>query len=352
MPHGVVRQLARRVVPDAVLRRHYERYFFESRRNFILHLGKFESLEEARALLLAQGCEGRYAMDQRKWFEERTRTYFAHDYPVLFWLGKLIRPGDRLVDLGGSTGVTYRLFRSRLDLPDDFEWQVSDLPEVVQFARQLDSVDPVPHLSFTDDWRAVDGASIVLSAGALQFFPQRLVGMLDATQHYPEHILINRLPLVEDGPGFITLQNTGVSISPMRVESRAEFLADMASRRYELVDEWKCLENDLDLPFHHECDLRYFRGCYLRRCAESVVGAVYEPAVSGLRAPGHPVDIEERRPEVSHVAPRQRRRAKDVQALRPHRHPVLHPVSRRGRAGGAMRHARIRATAGVAQWQS
>ena len=203
--------------------------------------GVFATFEEARQNAPRIKPLGYEAAGSSTWYQDRMDKVTLEDYPVLFWLGRLIRPGDRLVDLAGSTGVTYRLFRRRLDLPEDFEWQVSELPEVVELGRQLNTAHPVPHLSFTDDWRAIDGAAIMLSAGALQFFSERLVTMLDTVRHCPEHIIVNRLPLVEDGPGFITLHNTGVSISPMRVESHAEFLADMASRGYDLVDEWLSL---------------------------------------------------------------------------------------------------------------
>jgi putative methyltransferase (TIGR04325 family) len=297
MRRTAFRKIARAILPDAVLESRYRRYFFRTWGG-LMQFGRFDSVDEAQAVAKSQGGDGRYAMDQAAWFVERSATFFPHDYPVLFWLSRVIRPGGRLVDLGGSTGVTYRLFKSRLELPADFEWQVNEMPEVIAFARALTNAEATPHLTFTDDWRAIDGASIVLSAGAVQFFPQSLSEMLAQVRLRPAHIVINRLPLTENGLRFITLQNTGVAIAPMRVESRPDFIAEMGRHRYELVDEWKCLQNSLDVPFHQECDLTYFRGYYFRRVdrVASAVGTVAD-------------------------AP-----AREARTSRARRHPVLHPV--------------------------
>ena len=54
-------------------------------------------------------------------------------------------------------------------------------------------------------------------------------------------------------------------IVPMRVEAWSRFLADIEGCGYEVVDQWKCFENLLDVPCHPECTLKYFRGFYLRR---------------------------------------------------------------------------------------
>lgn len=308
MPHAALRRIVRSLLPNAVLNRRYRRYFFEtSPASGFMQYGKFDSLDEAQALLRSEGQDGHYAMDQAQWSVERTSRYFAHDYPVLYWLSRLIAPGGRLVDLGGATGVTYRLFKSRLQLPADFQWQVNELPEVIEYAHRVIAGESVPHLSFTDDWRAIDGAAIVLSAGAVQFFPQPLSKMLADVHERPTDILINRVPVTENGSSFFTLQNTGRSIAPMRVESRSAFIADLASLDYELVDEWKCLENSLEIPFHHECDLAYFRGYCFHLRQPGRVGA------SAAAAPAQPTAT---------------RSANRVVEKRPRRHPVLHPTGR------------------------
>jgi len=308
MPHAVLRQIVRSVLPEAVLRMRYQRYFFRTRPAIgYMQFGKFASADEAQDLLRSNGQDGRYAMDQEQWAVERTVQYFAHDYPVLYWLSRLIEPGSRLVDLGGATGVTYRLFKSRLQLPADFEWQVNELPEVIEYARRAVERESVPHLSFTDDWRAIDRAAIVLSAGAVQFFPRPLSAMLAEVHDRPADVIVNRIPLTENGTTFYTLQNTGRSIAPMRVESRSGFIADLAGLDYELVDEWKCLENSLDVPFHHECDLTYFRGYYFR-----------------LRQRGSASGVARTAPEPERID--RPRRERDAQAPRLRRHPVLHPA--------------------------
>ncbi len=258
------KQAVRAVVPDAVLSARYERWFFGLHEWRNVHCGRFATRDEARDFLASRGFDGHYEIDHAQWAAERSDKLHAHDYPVLFWLGKLLDRGDRLVDLGGSVGVSYYLFRRYLDLPRDLVWEVSELSEVAEQGRQLLLTNPTPNLRFTDQWQAMSGASILLAAGVLQFLDLSLEQMLADSPVPPRHLLVNRVALTTTATSFVTLQNTGRSIAPVSVETVVSFLAGLSRRGYELVDQWRCLENSTQVPFHPECDVPCFHGFYLR----------------------------------------------------------------------------------------
>jgi len=262
--HEALRGVLRAVIPLSIRQSRYENTFFHSK-GLLLHLGVFESLDEAQVRLRAHSQSGQYSINHREWFAQRSATYRAHDYPVLYWMSKLIEPSTRLFDLGGSVGVTYHLMRTRLALPGDFRWEVGELPAVVAYGRELMSRLESPHLQFTDDWKSMDGALILHVAGALQFMPLTLAEMFSKVRRKPQHVLINRIPVTDTSETFYTLQNTGDAIAPMRVEARRSLLGDMKALGYELVDGWKCLENSLVIPFASGHDLRCFDGFYFRR---------------------------------------------------------------------------------------
>ena len=59
------------------------------------------------------------------------RYIFPSDYPVLFWLSRLIPGAELLFDLGGDVGSRYLVFRKYLTYPDNFTWLVNDIPSIV-----------------------------------------------------------------------------------------------------------------------------------------------------------------------------------------------------------------------------
>ena len=54
-----------------------------------LHLGLFESFEQARDYARRHGVQVGYALDHRAWLAERSELH-PHDYPVLFWLSEVL----------------------------------------------------------------------------------------------------------------------------------------------------------------------------------------------------------------------------------------------------------------------
>lgn len=240
-----------------------DRHFFNAHGWQNLHLGKFSSFAEANEFARKRGVQSEYRLDHVEWAKIQT-TIKAHDYPILYWLGQLLDRNSVVCDFGGSVGVCYYAYQERLQFPDGLSWVVCELPEPAELGAQLAIQRQACGLSFTTDRTAMDGCQILLAAGVLPFLEPRLASLLDGLTHRPRHILINRLPLCSRIPAFVTLQNTGHSVTPMRIDNYSEFIAQMEQCGYELIDSWKCFENSLLVPQHPECEVRHFHGFYLR----------------------------------------------------------------------------------------
>jgi len=261
---GIAKSAVRHVVPQPILQARYERYFFGTAEWQNLHLGVFESFDEADAFAACRGVRPHFGLDHVKWLQEH-RGLSTHDYPVLFWLGRLVADDIRLVDLGGSVGVTYYAYKAVLPLPPTLRWQVCELPEVVPLGQRIAQERGETALSFTTDRMAIDGAAILLAAGVLQYVRTTLAELLQALPAPPRHVLVNRLPLTTQRSSFVTLQNGGAGIQSYRIANDAEFVEQLRRAGYRVVDRWRCMENTTQIPFHPDLTLDHFSGFYLTR---------------------------------------------------------------------------------------
>jgi len=267
--HVAIR-VAERLLPAPLRGALHRRRFFGTHEWRNLHWGVFDSFDAANAYAQAHGVRPRFDMDQKRWLADRQKL-MAHDYPMLFWLERLLTSPEgaqfsRLCDLGGSVGVSYLALGPYLTLPEQLVWEVCELPDVAQFGRQIASERGMQrHLHFISDMKAaLDGADILFTAGAIQYIDQPLEAMLAASAKPPKHVFINRLPLT-GGESFVTLQNSGVAVHPYRIRNDAEFTGAMAALGYQVVDRWMCLQNSTWIPMHPERTLDHFHGFYLRR---------------------------------------------------------------------------------------
>jgi putative methyltransferase (TIGR04325 family) len=188
------------------------------------------------------------------------------DYPLLYWLSRLIASGHRNVfDLGGNIGVTYYGFGRYLDYPDELRWQVHDMPVVMAAGRQRAAEhDPGRRLSFADAPERADGADILVTTGALQYLDYTLADLLGRLPRRPPHVLINLTP-VHPSRSYFTLQNLQFAVCPYRVMARPELLADMQALGYRLVDEWHSRERSLSVPFEAGYAIDNYSGfCFQR----------------------------------------------------------------------------------------
>jgi putative methyltransferase (TIGR04325 family) len=270
--HGAVdlsKAVAGLVLPPRLQESVYRSRFLRATGWRNLHLGRFDGFEQARDYARSHGVKVGYVLDHRAWLAERSELH-PHDYPVLFWLSEAIANSGaefRVADLGGSVGVSYYLYARYLKLPADLRWTVCELDDVVALGRQIAAERGVGALDFSADrGAALDGADLLLAAGALQFIEEPLERILASLARPPRHLLLNRVALGEQlARSYVTLQNTGCGIAPCRVEPEAAFEEAIRARGYRLVDRWRCLENRIDVPLHDDCRIERFVGLYFRR---------------------------------------------------------------------------------------
>ena len=195
------------------------------------------------------------------------------DYAVLLHLRNIAKPGMRVVDVGGSIGTAYYLALKYYPMPEPFEWNVFDVPAVLEAGRQvaLREGEKSKALRFISKCGDAGNCDIFFSSGALQLIEDTLPGMLQQLPQLPEHILINRIP-VWDRDAIVTLNDMGFSLAPYNVFNRKEWISSVEKLGYKLVDQWACLEsNFFSIRFHPRSRIRAYSGFYFVRATESSV---------------------------------------------------------------------------------
>lgn len=199
-------------------------------------------------------------------YRDQIEQLRVSDYPLLFWLSRLLVDGQRkLFDLGGHIGVSYYGFRRYLDYPADLRWLVHDVPAVLATGREWAlKHDPDRLLAFTDERSDADGQDVLMSSGALQYLDYSLPDLLRTLQSPPPHVLVNLTPM-HPGRSFFTLQNLGIAICPYRVTAVPEFIAAMESLGYTKQDQWHSTERHLRIPFEPAHSIDGYHGFYFHR---------------------------------------------------------------------------------------
>jgi len=180
-------------------------------------------------------------------------------YASMFWLSQLLRPGDRIVDLGGGAAITHRLHTARAPLPGGVRWTVVETPAVARFGAGLVEKGDLDGVAFVDSLDAAGACDVFFSAGAMQYMPDGLATLKSALAKRPRAIVLNKLPLAA-AADYWTLQNFGPAICPYRVWRRSDFIAAVTAQGYVLKDAWDVAELACDIPFHPELCVRAFAG--------------------------------------------------------------------------------------------
>src|SRR5262249_54493911 len=127
---------------------------------------------------------------------ELMTTTRPSDYPVLFHLSGLSLEGLRVFDLGGTTGDLFYLYNRYLRFPASLHWTVHDLPANLESGRNFARQCGETRLQFTDQPHGASGYDLLLVSGALHYFDFTLAGYVAGLDPRPQHVIINRTPLV------------------------------------------------------------------------------------------------------------------------------------------------------------
>jgi putative methyltransferase (TIGR04325 family) len=252
-----------RAVPG--LSRFYARRVMARRDHTGLHSGIYPSYEAALADIPASRLAGWDHEDSAGLWLEQIDPIRPSTYPIFFWLTRLLGENDALVDVGGSIGLTYYGYR-RLggQLPRGSTWTVVEVGKIAEQGRQIAQREQARDLSFVEQLASVRGCDVLLSAGALQFMPNSVPGLLEALPNMPRYILLNKLPITPREECW-TLQNYGPAVTPNRLFNEQQFLGYFAAHGYQLRDRWAVQDLDLLIPFHPERLIKQFAGFVFER---------------------------------------------------------------------------------------
>jgi putative methyltransferase (TIGR04325 family) len=159
------------------------------------------------------------------------------DYPVMFWLERLLSSNARVVDAGGHMGTKYRAFRKHLRLDERAEWVVYDLPAMVHAGRLLAHEERLHSLHFVDKLSDLPVSDILLASGLLQYLDVPLTELLQALPELPRHLLLNKVA-TRAGESLFTLENLGAAEVPYQVRDQHEVPTTLESLGYVIVDQW------------------------------------------------------------------------------------------------------------------
>jgi putative methyltransferase (TIGR04325 family) len=185
-------------------------------------------------------------------------------YPIFFWLTQLFGENDALVDVGGSIGLTYYGYRRLGHLPPGATWTVVEVTKMAEQGAQIAQREGAATLKFVDQLAAAERCDVLLSAGALQFLPNSVPGLLESLRQRPRHILLNKLPITA-GEECWTLQNYGPAVTPHRLFNEQSFLQYFTTHGYRLRDRWAVEDLDCLIPFHPERFIKQFAGFVFER---------------------------------------------------------------------------------------
>jgi putative methyltransferase (TIGR04325 family) len=187
------------------------------------------------------------------------------DFAALFYLSRLVKPGYRIFDFGGNTGVLFYSYQRRWTMPPDVKWTVCDVPAVIEAGREFARTRPSEGLSFTSIFEDAAGADLLFTSGTLQYVPDTLPELLTKLgDAKPRLILANRTALW-DGPTFATLQSLGPVVCPYRVQNRKEFVAGLEAQGYRVKDSWECSESGINVRWHLRHRIKAYAGFLLER---------------------------------------------------------------------------------------
>lgn len=241
----------------------YERQFSNATNSF---RGIFTSFEQALASAPNTKARGFDVAEFEGYFDNRRDMLFLYDYPILFWLNRVITGCARVFDIGGNTGVHYVGYRRYIPAWEQVSWEVCEVPVVVEAGKRFAEREGYSErLSFTDNLHDAESADVLLSLGTLQYIEKpSLPHLLSSLEVAPKHLLIGKLPLY-DGAPYVTLQNGGVHFVAQQVFNRAEFLGALNELGYHIVDEWRDYSRSCHVPFYPERSVSEFTGLYLSR---------------------------------------------------------------------------------------
>ena len=183
------------------------------------------------------------------------------DYPIAFWLTRLLPESPAVVDVGGHFGTKYIALRDLVDL-EDVSWSVVDLPQIIEAAKtkQLNNELPAP-IQFLAEYPNSGNSSILIASGLFQYYDRPLSELLESR---PKHVLMNKIA-VTAGKSFFTLERIGNARVPYQVRNKDLWRTEVENCGYEIVDTWQIPSISHKISTHPWRPASQSFGMYVRR---------------------------------------------------------------------------------------
>lgn len=233
----------------------------------IAYAGVFDSFEAAQAVVADRRCAYDIVNQDKSHDLARERKALDNwfpdtDYPLLFWLTRVLAQGHQVLELGGSVGHLFYAAQRLSGLPAQISWTIAELPEAVDLGRRLAAERDEQRLKFADssDIETLPAADIFVTSGTLQYMQQSLPDILESLESRPRHVLLHNLPVLKD-QALWTLQDLQLCQVPYAISSESSLLSRMSDLGYRVVARW-VNPRSIDIPFHAQVKIEGYIGCY------------------------------------------------------------------------------------------
>ncbi len=166
----------------------YEHYFNRAHGTVRLFSGVYPDFQTALRAIPANRLVGYDNPAGARRLAHDLFRVFPMDYPILFWLTRLLPDCRLLFDWGGNIGISYCAFRKHLRYPPQLTWLVNDLPAVVAEGIDATADLDAPGLCFTTSMLRLCEADVLLAAGVLHFIEAPFETLRRQTA-LPPHVL-------------------------------------------------------------------------------------------------------------------------------------------------------------------
>lgn len=236
---------------------------FNTHENVNYFNGSFNSFEEALFSIPKNRNIGYNNSQAAKLYIDRCFKIHSTDYPVLFWLQKIMAEIDSVFDFGGHIGVSYYAYSNLLSLEHLRKWTVCDVPSVVSEGEEIKKKKSVTNLNFVTDINQCENYDLFIANGSLQFLEWELYDKLNGLVKKPRFIIFNMTPI---HPIYktITLHNMGVAFCPYYIRKEEDFFDGLKQIGYTVVDKWVNPEKNCNIPFSSERSLMFYTGAILK----------------------------------------------------------------------------------------
>lgn len=159
------------------------------------------------------------------------------DYPLLFWMQRLLPETGVVLDAGGHLGTKYIAFSDLLDLSRT-DWVVYDLPGIIAAARTKQAAGTLPSaISFGDDITALPHTDLLIASGLLQYLDISFSDFVAQLARPPKYILLNKVA-VRSGPSLFTIERIGAGRVPYQIRAVDDWEQEITSLGYRIDDSW------------------------------------------------------------------------------------------------------------------